>query len=178
MALIFLRHTTPRVGAGVCYGRTDLALADSFQEEAAEIAAEIPPVARIVSSPLLRCRHLAEFLCDRKGLSVQIDPRLTEMDFGAWEGRLWSDIPKAELDAWANDFLHARPHGGESVAMLRERVRKAKCEFLSYNERMLIITHAGVIKAAFAHGDKAEHFETTVGFGSSMTLSPKKGDIT
>ncbi len=96
------------------------------------------------------------------------------MDFGAWEGRLWSGLPKAELDAWANDFLYAQPHGGESVAMLCERVREAKCEFLSYNETILIITHAGVIKAAFAHGDEPEYFETTVGFGCSKTLSPER----
>lgn len=172
MALIFLRHTTPRIGAGVCYGRTDLALADSFHEEAEKIVAETPPVGRIVSSPLSRCRRLAKFLSNRNGYSVRVDPRLTEMDFGAWEGRLWSDIPKAELDAWANDFLHARPHGGESVTMLRDRVRDAIREFLSYNETMLIITHAGVIKAAFAHGDEPEHFETTASFGCSVTLSP------
>jgi len=174
VALIFLRHTTPRVGAGVCYGRTDLALADSFHEEAEKIAAETPPVTSIVSSPLSRCRRLAELLSDQKGLSVRVDPRLIEMDFGAWEGRLWSEIPKEELDAWANDFLHARPHGGESVSMLRDRVRDAICEFLSYNETILIITHAGVIKAAFADGDEPEHFETTAGFGCSVTLSPER----
>ena len=53
------------------------------------------------------------------------DERLREFDFGTWEGVRWDAIPRAELDAWAADFFHARPHGGESVHMLRERVETA-----------------------------------------------------
>ena len=47
------------------------------------------------------------------------------MDFGRWEGLPWSAVPRAELDAWAADLMHARPHGGESVAMLLARTRRA-----------------------------------------------------
>ncbi|HBF90413.1 MAG TPA: phosphoglycerate mutase, partial [Hyphomonas atlantica] len=46
-------------------------------------------------------------------------------DFGRWEMQPWGDLPRHELDAWANDFLDARPHGGESVAELTARTRAA-----------------------------------------------------
>ncbi|MFN4100140.1 MAG: histidine phosphatase family protein, partial [Pararhodobacter sp.] len=60
MSLILLRHTRPMVTEGTCYGRTDLSLADDFSGSAAKIAAQLPEFTRILSSPLSRCRLLAE----------------------------------------------------------------------------------------------------------------------
>ena len=84
--------------------------------------AALPRADRLVSSPLERCRRLAERIGAARGLVPVVDERLREFDFGTWEGVPWESIPRAELDAWAADFLHARPHGGESVQMLHERV--------------------------------------------------------
>ena len=36
-----------------------------------------------------------------------------EMDFE--RGVAWDDIPRPEIDEWGENFLHARPHGGENV---------------------------------------------------------------
>ena len=121
MHVTLVRHTRPLVSDGVCYGMTDLDLAATFEEEAARVVETLPPAQRLVTSPLYRCRRLAERIGAAQGLTPAIDERLREMDFGAWEGIAWDDIPRAELDAWAADFLHARPHGGENVYMLRER---------------------------------------------------------
>ncbi|MGB3457594.1 MAG: alpha-ribazole phosphatase [Litorimonas sp.] len=171
MALTLLRHTTPDVAPGTCYGRTDLALADSFPAEAEAVLAALPGVDRIVSSPLRRCRRLAEHIADARALSVGIDPRLVEMDFGAWEGLAWSDIPRDELDAWAADFLHARPHGGESVAELRARVRDALDYWTRPAGRTLLVTHAGVVKAALARGERSEDYGASLDFGGMVHLT-------
>ncbi|MEL7454686.1 MAG: histidine phosphatase family protein, partial [Pseudomonadota bacterium] len=125
MGLILLRHTTPDVAPGTCYGRTDLDVAVQFHAEAAEAAAALPKFQRIVTSPLIRCRKLAAFIAEMTGLDICEEPRVQEMNFGDWEGCLWSDIPRPQLDAWAADFLNARPHGGESVAIFRVRVGEA-----------------------------------------------------
>lgn len=121
MALILLRHTRPLEAAGLCYGRTDLALGADFDAQAARLVDALPAVAHVVTSPLLRCARLAGVIARARGVALTTDPRLTEIDFGTWEGVPWDAIPRAGLDAWAADLLHARPHGGESVAMLRDR---------------------------------------------------------
>jgi alpha-ribazole phosphatase len=74
MALILLRHTTPRVSPGTCYGRTDLDVADSFEAEAETALAALPRFDRIISSPLVRCHKLAGFISEQAGLPVIRDP--------------------------------------------------------------------------------------------------------
>ena len=160
MALILLRHLRPHVAPGICYGRTDLG---------APIAPlpALPPFDSVATSPLRRCRLLAEALHP----APLVDPRLAEMDFGAWEGLAWDAVPRAGLDAWAADFLHARPHGGESVAMLRARIRDAMAEHRAAAGAgtRLLVTHAGVIKAALATGDDAAGWPSALPFGHHVT---------
>ena len=172
MPVTLLRHTTPDIAAGVCYGISDLDVAGSFDEEAQAVAGQLPVIDRIVTSPLLRCRRLAEHIAAARRTPVTADPRLREMDFGAWENHAWADIPRAELDLWAKDFLHARPHGGESVAMLTARTRDAIADVSAGQDHVLIVTHAGVIKAALAAGDSAGAYSATISFGGFVTLLP------
>lgn len=170
MPLTLLRHTTPALGPEVCYGATDIALAPAFAADAAAVLATLPPVGRIVTSPLGRCARLAEHLGARLGLPVTVDPDWREMDFGTWEGRPWTDIPAAEVDAWAADFMDARPHGGESVAMLLARVRRALAR-CSPEEACLAVTHGGPIRAAlFAAGAGPESWTRPVPFGGLVAL--------
>ena len=170
MPLILVRHTRPAVAEGICYGMTDLSLAPTFEEEAARIIEALPPAERLVTSPLRRCRLLAERIGAARNLAPVIDARLREMDFGVWEGVPWASIPRAELDAWAADFLHARPHGGESVHMLRERAGAALDEYRRSGLSHVVVTHAGVIKAARAHGGEPEGWRSNIDFGGVIRL--------
>lgn len=171
MALILLRHTTPNVAPGTCYGQTDLDTAATFEAEAAAAREALPAFERIVSSPLLRCRKLADFVSSKTGFPVVSDPRLMEMDFGTWEGRAWSEIDREEINAWASDFYHARPHGGESVSVLQTRVRDAIDDLRGRDTSTLIVSHAGVIRAALARGETAEDFNIEIAFGGFVTMS-------
>ena len=170
MGLTLIRHTKLKAADGVCYGRTDLDVADTFHEEAQTVIKSAPAADVIVSSPLTRCQKLAHQIAAAHGLAVELDPRLQEMNFGAWEGQRWSEIPKAELDAWAADFLNARPHGGESVAMLRDRTMTALAEYGAPDQSHILVTHAGVIKAALSEGDSADDFSIHVEFGGVVRL--------
>ena len=171
MGLILVRHTRPDVVAGLCYGQTDLDVADTFADEAAAVLAALPEVRGVVSSPLRRCRVLAQRIADAAGLPLDIDERLQEIDFGAWEGRQWAELPKREIDAWAQDFLNARPHGGESVPMLRSRVGAALADLSARNEPIAIVTHAGVIRAArLEDRDPVGDFENPIDFGGIVVL--------
>jgi alpha-ribazole phosphatase len=134
------------------------------------VLARLPLFDAIITSPLRRCRLLAEAIGAARGLTVETDPRLAEMDFGDWEGQPWSDIPRAGLDEWAADFLHARPHGGESVAQLQARVLAALAGYRARPGHHLLVTHAGVIKAALASGPRAEDWPPALAFGEFVTI--------
>ena len=162
-----IRHTTPAVTPGTCYGRTDLALADSFEDELAQVLAALPTGARLTSSPLSRCRHLAGRISDQAKLEVQLVENWIEMDFGDWESVAWDKIARPELDAWADDFMGYHGHGGESVAMLEARVRRALVET---PDDTLVVTHSGCIRAACAILGLHDGWDTETAFGGMVTL--------
>ncbi len=165
MALILVRHTTPLVAPGTCYGRSDLPLAASFAVEAAAVRDQLSALGAcgpILTSPLTRCRRLAASLGP-----AQIHDAFTEMDFGAWEGQPWDAIPRAELDLWAADFMGARPHGGENVAALRDRVARG---LVGLAPGTVIVTHAGVIKATAAIHGHPQGWDISPGFGAVVVF--------
>lgn len=168
-----MRHFAPAGGEGLCYGRMDLAPGPGLAPKAH--AARLPPFARVVTSPLRRCRRLATLLAARARVPLAVDAGWAEIDFGAWEGRRWETLPRAEIDAWADDLLHARPHGGESVAMLLARIRSALAR-AGRGGPTLVVTHAGPIRAALvASGGGAAAWERRIGFGEWIVLKGQPG---
>jgi alpha-ribazole phosphatase len=143
--VILLRHPRPRVAPGTCYGRLEV---PEGPEAAGEIAAALratPPVRAVIASPAARCRRLAERLAARDAVPLRLDARLLELDFGAWEGRSWDAIPRAESDPWAADPRSVAPPGGETFAALHARVGAALAEA---GRGAALVTHAGPIRAA------------------------------
>lgn len=65
-------------------GRTDIALDDVGQQQAARLAAVFPEVAAVYSSPLARAWQTAGAVA--RGRAVVADPDLVEMDMGVLEG--------------------------------------------------------------------------------------------
>lgn len=148
MHIHLIRHTRLQA-EGLCYGRHDPPLADSFEAEAQALAARLAdlPTMDFYCSPALRCRRLAE----RLGLQPQYDERLLELDFGDWEGLAWADIPWVESDAWTANFVHQAPPNGERYAALQARaVNFLQMLRTSGEADVGVITHAGVIRACLA----------------------------
>ena len=152
MRLYLVRHLQPVVARGVCYGRSDLAVDAQLQADALPaLRARLPPDAALYSSPLQRCASLAHAL----SAQVEFDPRLAELDFGAWEMRPWNAIARGEIDAWAVDVALYRPGGGESVFDMARRIAAFYDELV---ERRLpcavLVCHAGAMRllAARARG--------------------------
>jgi alpha-ribazole phosphatase len=144
MILNLIRHPRPLVEPGICYGRLDVA-GEHPELAAARLLRELPAGLPVYSSPLRRCRELAEQLQSQP----IIDARLAEMDFGDWEGRAWDAIPRREIDAWAADVAGYAPPGGESPAAVQQRAL-AFVAGLQVPEAVLV-THAGVIRVLLAH---------------------------
>jgi alpha-ribazole phosphatase len=152
MDIVLIRHPRLTLPDGICYGRSDIALSMPLTPSPEAIAARIDGGApqRIVTSPAARCRMLADALAHLSGgTRVEPEPRLTELDFGAWEMQAWDDIPRADIDAWAADVMHACPHGGETAAAMWRRVIDWALQLRG--ERLWVVTHAGVMRMLAAH---------------------------
>jgi alpha-ribazole phosphatase len=150
--LYLVRHPEPSEVVGVCYGRRDVGVPKAAQLTAVDavrrgIPARVLENAPVFTSPLSRCQDLARALT----AAPTLDEDLLEIDFGAWEGLPWDSIPRAELDAWANDLWGYAPGGGESAQAVFERLTR----FLQrvgclHHDAVVAVTHAGVIRVALA----------------------------
>src|SRR6516165_7242435 len=98
MSLIYLiRHTTPTVSKGICYGQSDIDLTESFDEEASVIKKHLTEqIEHVYSSPLMRCTKLAEYLFPKSNIQLYKD--LMEINCGNWEMKQWDLVPKKEID--------------------------------------------------------------------------------
>jgi alpha-ribazole phosphatase len=175
--IYLVRHTTPAVEKGICYGQSDLDITDGFPEEAAIIrqclqddgaglAAGVDTgidTWKIYSSPLQRCRKLAAQLFPD---SVILEAgELKEIHCGLWEMRRWDHIPREETDPWMKDFVHVRIPGGESYLDLYDRVihwftgTLEKAAITTNFETtgnaeippIVLFTHGGVIRSILSH---------------------------
>ncbi len=155
MIIHLIRHTAV-AAPGICYGYHDVPLADTFAAEAAQLRARLPPAPaggyRAFSSPAARCRALAaEFVAD-----ITLDERLREMHFGAWENRLWTDLPPAETTPWMADYINLAPPEGETFGALQQRAAAALAELAANADAagqgpVLVFTHGGTIRALLCH---------------------------
>jgi alpha-ribazole phosphatase len=177
MELYLIRHPEPVDWHGQCYGRKDLAVTpESVAAAAASVRAEIPErvlaEAVIFTSPLRRCRLFADVLAAPREPAVAEE--LIEIDLGAWEGRSWDEVPRAEVGAWALDLWGYRPGGGESGAMVAERWRRwtarVRAEHAGDGAPPIVaVTHGGLIRVALACAGKGSAEELALGnvpFGS------------
>ncbi|MFW5829302.1 MAG: histidine phosphatase family protein, partial [Planctomycetota bacterium] len=89
-----------------------------------------------------------------EGRPVRLEPALRELDFGHWEGVAWTAVPRREWQPWAADWVHTATPGGESLEQLARRCATCLRGLLwRYRAcpRLIIITHAGVIRSLYAH---------------------------
>lgn len=149
--LYLIRHTTPAIAPGICYGQLDIDVADSFAAEANNVLHYLPPLQLIITSPLLRTRRLAEHLAQAQHCELRNDARLLEKNFGAWEGKAWDDIARSEIDAWADDFMGYAAQGGETAQQVMQRVKNLLGEVAQLPQKNIaLVAHAGSIRAILA----------------------------
>ena len=172
--IYLVRHTAPAIEAGVCYGGTDIALDEAaFATALPEIMRQLPHNARVITSPLTRCRRLADAIGAQQGHSnVQTEHDLRERSFGDWEGMHWDDIPHAHINAWRDNFLDHAPPNGESVRALQTRVSATWQRWsATHTTPLIIIAHAGPLAVL-----RALMMNETLG-ANAMQSAPPCGSI-
>ncbi len=136
----------------------------------------------VVTSPLARARETAR-LAAPAGVAVVTDPRLVELDFGAWEGLTEAEAKQrfpVTMRRWKRDPAGARPPGGESLpeALARWRDVLAAPPWPATAEAVAVVTHAALIRLAVldaAGQDLAGYRGVTVPVGSLRRLAPAPG---
>ena len=110
-------------------GRTDVELNENGIKLAKITAENMKDIPFDVcfSSPSKRAVHTAEIVLGDRGVRVQTDPRLYEIDFGVWEGLTLNpahpDIEKPKfLSLGAEALKYIPPEGGESLQEVIARV--------------------------------------------------------
>jgi alpha-ribazole phosphatase len=151
--LHLVRHPQPDIDPGLCYGASDVAVAEHAlaRVHATLHVAGLPGDLPVYASPLQRCARLARRL---NPTALTFDARLAEMDFGRWEMRPWDVIPRIEVDAWAADLLHYRPGGAECVLDVARRLAAFIDELRQAGHaEALLVCHAGTIRLLGAMRD-------------------------
>jgi broad specificity phosphatase PhoE len=163
--LIFVRHGETAYNAEHrLQGQLDIPLNARGREQArsvgrtlgARIRAEIEQLeaaGAFIASPLMRARETMEIARDAIGLAphaYRLDAVLKEISFGAWEGSTWAEIearyPK-DVRARSKNKWDFAPRGGESYAMLAERLRPW-LDGLAGDA--FVVSHGGVARALMA----------------------------
>lgn len=139
-------------------GQTDIPLDDEGRAQARALAAHLQKeaISAAFSSDLCRARETAETILTGREVPLILEPRLREMRFGDWEGLDWTEIreryPQVPEGAWSDPNGYT-PTGGERFEEVHERVADVIAglrERTAPEERVLIVTHAGVLHS-FVH---------------------------
>lgn len=155
--VILVRHGRTTANAtGLLAGRTaGVRLDDVGSKQAATAAERLAglSLARLVTSPLERCRQTTKALAAQQGEppATVREKDLTECDYGQWQGQKLKDLAKEAL--WKT--VQSQPSavtfpGGESMRAMQERgvsaVRRHDAEVEAEHG-------AGAVWVAVSHGD-------------------------
>ncbi|MBO6850044.1 MAG: alpha-ribazole phosphatase family protein [Marinobacter sp.] len=149
-----IRHGEP-AGGPMFRGSQDDPLSDLGWQQMRSAIVATDQWDRVVTSPLLRCRRFAEELACAQQLPLEVDDRLREISFGAWEGRtanaIMAETPEALTRFWSDPVTHLPP-GGEPLAEFQTRVREAWQHWIqeAAGQQILVVCHGGVIRMVLA----------------------------
>lgn len=129
-------------------GITDIDLTETGKAQARELAekaAEKGDIDLIICSPLKRAQETAKAVSERIGCKIITDARLTEWDYGSYEGKHRSAEGFAEAK---RQFGCKMKDGGESVLQLAHRVYSVIDDVKEKypDKNVLLVCHGGVCR--------------------------------
>lgn len=141
---------------GQVMGKLPIPLNEQGRRQARRLAAFLQRshVHSVYSSPVLRAHQTATILAESLARQVDIEPGLTEIGMGEWEGRYWKDL--AQDVNKLNLYLmpdEARPPRGETLREVQTRAVAAieHSRTSSESTTLVFVTHADVVRAIIAH---------------------------
>jgi broad specificity phosphatase PhoE len=150
--LYVVRHGQTESSQRKAYsGRSDIPLTEQGKEQARAAAEQLRDVGvdAVLSSPLIRARDTAQAIADATGAQLTVDERLTEVDYGDFEG-LDREQASARFgrafDDWRNDPFGSPVPGMEPLADALARARAATADAIERHETPVIVGHQGILR--------------------------------
>jgi alpha-ribazole phosphatase len=159
MRLLLIRHAEAEESVrGRCYGSHDVGLSARGVGQCAELAAALADerLQRVVSSPRIRAVETARAVAEPHGVDVEVDARLRELDFGAFEGRTYDEIAAEHPElyaAWMTTPTEVTFPGGECYDDLRSRALAALADLRRAHVEgggVAVVAHGGIVRALVA----------------------------
>lgn len=153
MIIDLIRHGSP-IGGKMYRGHSiDHPLSEEGWRQMRDSIGDYDQWDQIISSPMIRCSDFAREVSHKRNIPLQIIDNLKEVGFGAWEGKNAVDIDAKEFAGFYQDPLNNRPQGSEPLEDFINRVVQSwKIILKEYHAKhLLIVAHAGVIRAIVAH---------------------------
>ena len=151
--LVLIRHgETVSNGEGRWQGHQDGMLSATGRQQAEQLAASLPPLDALYSSPLSRAADTATPIAAEQALEIKLDERLKEIGFGAWEGMTRAEIAAEFPDDYAA-FLAGvdGPRGGtgETLTGVQLRMDEALRVIVDRHpgEKVGVVSHGGATRA-------------------------------
>jgi broad specificity phosphatase PhoE len=153
--LTLLRHGEIDHGGRLIGGRSDLPLTEHGQIQLAASwdKLTVSPVTAMATSPLARCRAFAVEQALRCAVTLKVDERFAECDFGLWDGELLAALQANKPD-WQQQLEAGTltPPDGESFDVFRTRVLAGFTKWIeeSRGSHRVLVSHGGVIAVLLA----------------------------
>ncbi len=153
MIIDLIRHGSP-IGGSMYRGHSiDHPLSEKGWEQMRHAVGNYNLWDQVITSPLIRCHDFARELSQRLNIPLQVIDDLKEVSFGSWEGKTADEIERQEYLDFYHDPLNNRPEGSEPLEDFINRVVQSWKKLLRehHGKHLLIVAHAGVIRAIIAH---------------------------
>ena len=138
-------------------GHADWPLTEDGEAQAERVAAALPPLDVIFSSPLARARQTALAVAGHQGVPLHEDERLKEIGFGSWENKTKVEIEAADSEGYARLLSGedvARGGTGETFLGVRRRMTEAI--------ESIVAAHPGGTVGVVSHGGASRAYLTGV----------------
>jgi len=141
--VLLVRHgATEWSASGQHTSRTDIPLTEAGREAARGLSLG-REFALVLSSPLRRARETAELA----GFEPEIEPDLTEIDYGDYEGRTTPEI-REERPGWT--LWRDGSPGGETLAQAGERADRVIARVLAADGDVAVFAHGHILRVLAA----------------------------
>ncbi len=156
--LLLVRHAESTWNqTGRYQGRIDTELSDQGQKQASLLAERLisMPLAAIYASPLRRALHTAITIGVAQNMDIRVEPDLTEIDHGAWNGLLKDEVEKRfgpQLQQWLVAPSKVQMPGGESLVDVSQRAKAVLSRILADHPggTVVLCSHDAVLKVLIA----------------------------
>lgn len=120
--------------------RIDAKLSARGRRDARALARRLATIEiqRVLTSPLVRASETADILARGHGVMAEAEPRLKELDYGAWEGHTLEEINTlfpGEYEKYDRDPAHHEVGGGESGTEVAARLWPVIDELVEWAEK-------------------------------------------